>query len=79
MAEPYMSMYPFSLNLPAHPGYHIISSEFPVPYSRFLLLPILNTAVCSVGLPGGSVIKNLPINAGDTRALGSIPGFGEIP
>ena len=28
------------------------------------------------GFPGGSVVKNLPINAGDT---GSIPGSGRSP
>ena len=28
------------------------------------------------GFPGGSVVKNLPINAGDT---GSIPGSGTSP
>ena len=27
-----------------------------------------------VGLPGGSVVKNLPVNAGD---VGSIPGLGK--
>ena len=26
------------------------------------------------GFPGGSVIKNLPANAGESRDLGSIPG-----
>ena len=29
-----------------------------------------------LGFPGGSVVKNLPANAGDT---GSIPGFGRCP
>ena len=28
------------------------------------------------GFPGGSVVKNLPANAGDTRSTGSIPGLG---
>ena len=26
--------------------------------------------------PGGTVVKNLPVNAGDTRDAGSIPGSG---
>ena len=26
------------------------------------------------GFPGGSVIKNLPANAGESRDMGSIPG-----
>ena len=37
-----------------------------------LLLP-------SQGFPGGSVIKNLPANAGDTGDVGSIPGSGRFP
>ena len=28
------------------------------------------------GFPGGSVVKNLPVNAGD---VGSIPGLGRAP
>ena len=37
-----------------------------------LLLP-------SQGFPGGSVIKNLPANAGDTGDMCSIPGSGRSP
>ena len=33
----------------------------------------------SIGFPGGSVVKNLPANAGDTGDLGSIPGSGRSP
>ena len=29
--------------------------------------------------PGGSVVKNLPANAGDARHMGSIPGLGRSP
>ena len=29
--------------------------------------------------PGGSVIKNPPANAGDTRDMGLIPGSGRSP
>ena len=32
-----------------------------------------------MGFPGGSVIKNLPANAGDTRDVSSIPGLGRSP
>ena len=35
--------------------------------------------VCTKGFPGGSVAKNPPINAGDARALGSIPGSERSP
>ena len=31
------------------------------------------------GFPGGSVVKNLPTNAGDTRDAGSILGSGRSP
>ena len=33
----------------------------------------------SMGFPGGSVVKNPPANAGDTRDTGSIPGSGRSP
>ena len=33
----------------------------------------------SEGFPGGSVIKNLPANAGDAGKMGSIPGPGRPP
>ena len=29
--------------------------------------------------PGGSVVKNLPVNAGDTRDSGLIPELGRSP
>jgi len=32
-----------------------------------------------MGFPGGSVIKNFPANAGDTRHLGLILGSGRSP
>ena len=31
------------------------------------------------GLPGGTAVKNLPANAGDTRDPSSIPGLGRFP
>ena len=31
------------------------------------------------GFPGGSVVKDLPANAGDTGDVGSIPGSGRSP
>ena len=30
-------------------------------------------------LPAGSVVKNLPVKAGDTGNMGSIPGLGRFP
>ena len=32
-----------------------------------------------LSFPGGSVIKNLPPNAGDARDAGSVPGSGQSP
>ena len=32
-----------------------------------------------MGLPGGTVVKKLPANAGDARDAGSIPGLGRSP
>ena len=39
------------------------------------------TSPCTLlpGLPGGSVVKNPPANAGDTGDVGSIPGLGSSP
>ena len=31
------------------------------------------------GFPGGSVVKNPPDNAGDSRDVGLIPGLGRSP
>ena len=31
------------------------------------------------GFPGGTVVKNLPANTGDTGDVGSIPGWGRSP
>ena len=31
------------------------------------------------GFPGGSAVKNLPVNAGDTRDMSSIPESGRSP
>ena len=32
----------------------------------------------SVAFPGGIVVKNLPVNAGDTRDARSVPGLGRF-
>ena len=32
-----------------------------------------------LALPGSSVVKNLPVNAGDTRDTDSTPGLGRSP
>ena len=33
----------------------------------------------AVGFPDGTVVRNLPANAGDTRDAGSISGLGRSP
>ena len=30
-----------------------------------------------MGFPGGTVVKNPPANAGDTRDVGLVPGLGD--
>ena len=32
-----------------------------------------------MGFPGGTVVKNPPVNAGDTEGAGLIPGLGRSP
>ena len=39
---------------------------------KYIALPVK-------GFPGGSVVKNLPANAGDAGYVGSIPGLGRSP
>ena len=40
---------------------------------------IKSDVVIKLGFPGGSVVKNTPIYAGDARDSGSIPGSGRSP
>ena len=32
-----------------------------------------------MGFPGGTAVKNMPVNAEDARDVGSIPGLGRSP
>ena len=48
-------------------------------YSEASVRPSLCTTQAVVGFPGGSVIKNLPANAGDAGDMDSIPGLGKLP
>ena len=41
-----------------------------------LFLLILSSYYNNLGFPGGTVVKNLPAIAGDTRNMGAIPGQG---
>ena len=40
---------------------------------------ILTSKYEQQGFPGGSVVKNLPANAGDAGDMGLIPGFRRSP
>ena len=46
--------------------------------SRFSLV-LFVFPKASKGFPGGTMVKNLPANAGDTGDMGSIPGSGRSP
>ena len=35
--------------------------------------------MCILSFPGGSMVKNMPANAGDTRDVGWIPALGRSP
>ena len=50
--------------------------KLPAPGTMDLYCALL---LPSQGFPGGSVIKNLPANAGDTGDVGSVPGSGSSP
>ena len=39
----------------------------------------VGVVVAEEGFPGGSVVKNLPVNAGDTGDTGLIPESGRVP
>ena len=43
------------------------------------LLNNANNTIHQTAFPGGTVVKNLPANAGDVRDTGSIPGSGRSP
>ena len=46
------------------------------PSNEYSHLPIGTNPGREGGFPGGSVVKNLPANAGDARDMGLIPGLG---
>ena len=51
-----------------------------IGYDAVELTGHLDKSSCGmVGLPGGSVVKNLPANADDTGDTGSIPESGRSP
>ena len=49
-------------------------------YIQYLYLLLLHTHTHThTGFPGGTVVKNLPANAGDSGDVSLIPGLGRSP
>ena len=42
-------------------------------------MPMCTKGASHMGFPGGTVVKNLPANAGDAREVGLLPGSGRSP
>ena len=53
-----------------------IDKQIGVWITTYINICLLYASVHFCGFPGGSVVKNLPTNAGDA---GSIPGSGRFP
>ena len=49
------------------------------PVSGLGSAPLVYGVSSLLGLPGGSMVKNLPANAGDIRDTSSIPALGGSP
>ena len=68
--------YCFFFSDPCYLRDYITMGMEQVVWNLILIAPKL---VGSLRLPGGSVIKNLPANAGDTRDAALIPDLGGSP
>ena len=55
-----------------------LQNNFPLQ-QKFGCQKILFLLITLLGLPAGSVVKNLPASAGDTRDAGSVSGLGRSP
>ena len=56
-----------------------LSNSISLPVSRNTNNPIKDCYNNILGFPSGSVVKNSPVNAGNIRDTGSIPGLGRSP
>ena len=56
-----------------------IDEQIWVWITTYIKIWLLYASVHFCGFPGGSVVKNLPTNAGDRRDAGSIPGSRRFP
>ena len=45
----------------------------------YFILVFSHQSLLYKGFPGGTVVKNPPVNSGDTRDVGSISGLGRFP
>ena len=62
--------------------YYILPPPFFLPSPGLLAIQLNFTGQDfpgGLGFPGGTVVKNTPANAGDTRDAGLIPGSGRSP
>ena len=59
---------PSRQSCPRHCPFRNTLTQFPVAQNCHMY-----------GFPDGTVVKNAPANAGDTRHAGSIPGLGRSP
>ena len=70
-------MYPFKLEFSSFlaicPGVGLLD------HMVTLFLVFWEPPYCFPGFPGGTVVKNLPANAGDARDAGLIPRLGRSP
>ena len=67
---------------PGLPIYHQLleCTQTQIIYNIYLSLSIIYLSIIIyLGFPGGSVIKNLPVNAEDAGDTGSIPGSERSP
>ena len=78
----FCSDFNFSQKTPVYLEFVVICERAPIsPQSIIMFCETAN--ICSVkfknGFPGGSEVKNLPANAGDTGDTGLTPGLGRSP
>ena len=48
-----------------------------ISFTVVVLSPLPSYSI--TGFPGGSEVKNLPVNAGDAGDADSVPGLGRFP